>query len=305
MAILEVENLTKKYGKLTAVDNISFSLKKGEILGLLGPNGAGKTTTIQMLLGLLTPDSGKISYFGQKLTISNREKIAERINFSSNYSKLPNLLTIKEILTYTALLYTIENRPKRLQKIENIFRLENLWNKKMTSLSSGQKTRVNLAKSLINYPDILLLDEPTASLDPEAAQYIRGFFLQERENFQTSLIITSHDMAEVEELCDRVLFLDEGKLIANDSPEKLAKEISTANLTLLVTKNSHKLKTLSKKHNLDSEKNDNYFTFTINEDKISEFLTQLNQQDIQYSEISIDKPSLKDYFLQIANNKKS
>ena len=174
MAILAVSNLTKKFKEFIAVDNVSFDLKQGEILGLLGPNGAGKTTTIQMLLGILTPTSGSVSYFGKDLK-KHREEILEKVNFSSTYTTLPWLLTVKECLHFLSYLYQISDRKKRISEIIEIFKLEELLNEKIQTLSSGQLTRVNLAKALINSPRVLLLDEPTASLDPDTAAYIRDF----------------------------------------------------------------------------------------------------------------------------------
>src|SRR3989344_3033352 len=204
--VLEVKNLTKKFGNFTAVDNISFSLKEGEILGLLGPNGAGKTTTIQMLLGVLTPTSGDIKYFDKKLT-ENREEILEQVNFSSSYTNFPWSLTVKEVLTFISYLYSINERKKRLDKIVEMFKLDSLLRKQIHELSSGQLTKVNLAKAFINFPKVLLLDEPTASLDPDVAKYIRDFLLNQQKEFKVSIILTSHNMAEVEEVSDRVKFI--------------------------------------------------------------------------------------------------
>src|SRR3989339_1104196 len=175
MSILKVTNLTKTFGSgkkaFTAVDNISFGLKEGEILGLLGPNGAGKTTTIQMLLGVLTPTFGEISFFG-KLFEKHREEILEKVNFSSTYTNLPWHLTARENLIYTSYLYDIPDRDKRVNEMIVQFRLEKLKNQALNDLSAGQLTRVNLAKAFINKPQVLLLDEPTASLDPETAHFI-------------------------------------------------------------------------------------------------------------------------------------
>ncbi|KKQ23864.1 MAG: ABC-type transport system, ATP-binding component [Candidatus Roizmanbacteria bacterium GW2011_GWC2_37_13] len=233
MDILTVKNLTKKFGKFTAVNNISFSLREGEILGLLGPNGAGKTTTIQMLLGVLTPTQGEVKYFNKSLQ-DNREEILEKVNFSSTYTQLPWLLTVEENLTYTSYLYKIKDRKQRVKKLIEAFRLKKLIKEQMKELSSGEVTRVNLAKAFINYPKVLLLDEPTASLDPETSDYIRKFLIKERNQFNFSIIWTSHNMAEVEEVCDRVVFINHGKIIADDTPEKLAKTIEVCHVVLNV-----------------------------------------------------------------------
>lgn len=215
--ILEVKNLTKRFGEFTAVNNISFSLKQGEILGLLGPNGAGKTTTIQMLLGVMEPTEGDVAYFNKPFK-KNREEILEYLNFSSTYTNLPWILTVKENLTFVSYLYDIKNRKERLDKITKMFHIEELLSKKMQDLSAGQLTRVNLAKAFINLPKILLLDEPTASLDPDIANYVRKLLKEQREKFGISIIITSHNMSEVENLCDRVIFINNGKIIADNTP---------------------------------------------------------------------------------------
>lgn len=231
MSVLKVSNLTKKFGSFTAVNNISFDLKEGEILGLLGPNGAGKTTTIQMVIGVLTPTSGEVNYFGKNLE-DNREKILEKINFSSTYTQLPWLLTVEENLRFISYLYEIKNRNQRIDKLAKIFKLEKLLKEQTKNLSSGEITRVNLAKAFINYPKVLLLDEPTASLDPETADYIRKFLLEERDQFNVSIVWTSHNMAEVEEVCDRVILINNGKIIADNTPNKLAKTIEICHVEL-------------------------------------------------------------------------
>ena len=233
--LLEVHHLKKVFGKKSAVEDISFSLQKGEILGFLGANGAGKTTTIQMLLGVLTPTSGDILYFS-KLLATHRESILEDINFSSTYTEFPWDLTIQEVLTYMSYLYNIKKRKERVQEILTQFKLTTLKDKQIKELSAGQMTRVNLAKAFINSPKVLLLDEPTASLDPDIAAYIRTFLLEQRANLGLSILLTSHNMAEVEEVCDRVLFLHKGKVIADNTPEKLTATIDTCHLELFITK---------------------------------------------------------------------
>lgn len=300
MTILEAKNLTKKFGAFTAVDNISFTLAEGEILGILGPNGAGKTTTLQMLLGLTTATSGKIKYFGQDFT-QHRSEILEQVNFSSAYTKLPWLLTVRENLTWASYLYDVKNRKSRVDKIVKIFQLADILDQEVMSLSAGQTTRLNIAKAFINFPKVLLLDEPTASLDPEVAAYIREFLTNQRQEFQVSIIITSHNMAEVEELCDRVIFINHGKIIADDTPENLARTIKIAHLRLLVPGKTKKL--------LFDFCNDALLTYTqdgryvmidINEHRIPEFLRDITAMNIHYDEISIERPTLEDYFLEKA-----
>lgn len=300
MDILEVRGLTKRFGEFTAVDDISFSLKEGEILGLLGPNGAGKTTTLQMLLGVLTPTAGDIRYFGKSL-VESREEILEQLNFSSTYTNLPWNLTVKENLTFISYLYDIKDRKKRLKEIADIFRLEKLWRKTLVELSAGQVTRVNLAKAFINYPKVLLLDEPTASLDLEVANYIRQFLLEERKTFNVSIVITSHNMAEVEEVCDRVLFIDEGKILANDTPENLSRTIEISHVELLINKNVVQAEEYCTAKGLPYKLEGRYAIIDIKDSEIPSLLRDLMGKGITYTEISIEKPTLKDYFLQVVH----
>jgi ABC-2 type transport system ATP-binding protein len=302
MDILRVSHLTKNYGNFTAVDDISFYLQEGEILGFLGPNGAGKTTTIQMLLGILMPTSGEIFYFGENLR-TKRSEIMENVNFSSTYVDLPWLLTVEESLTFMSYLYKIANRKERIRKITSLFRLEELLKQKVGDLSAGQKTRVNLAKAFLNYPKVLLLDEPTASLDPEIAAYIREFLLEERKNFNVSIILTSHNMAEVEEVCDRVIFINHGKIIANDTPQNLTKSITRCHVEFFVEKGFEKAEDFLHKQKISFKKEGKYVVLDIDEHYIPRVLEHLTKQHIVYREISIDKPTLEDYFLQSVGKK--
>lgn len=304
MNVLAVTNLTKKFGDFVAVDNISFELKEGEILGFLGPNGAGKTTTLQMLLGLTTPTSGEVRYFGKSFS-KHRSEILDEVNFSSAYTELPWLLTVRENLTFISYLYSIRDRQSRLQKIKKIFQLEEIWNKELRQLSAGQKTRVNLAKALINFPKVLLLDEPTASLDPEVAALIREFLHNQRQEFQVSILITSHNMAEVEELCDRVVFIHHGKIIANDTPENLARTVEISHLRLLVNESLRlRLLELCKEKNLPAVAEGPITVIEIGEKAIPKFLRLLMEQNIDYEEITIEQPTLEDYFLHRAKEKR-
>lgn len=297
MAILKVSNLTKKFKNFSAVENVSFDLKEGEILGLLGPNGAGKTTTIQMLLGILNPTTGSVEYFGKDLK-KYREEILEKVNFSSTYTTLPWLLTVKECLYFLSYLYEISDRKKRISQIVEIFKLQELLSSKIQTLSSGQLTRVNLAKALINAPKVLLLDEPTASLDPDTAAYIRDFLQEEQKNSGISIILTSHNMSEVEQLCQRVVFINHGKIVADNTPRNLAKSIKTSHLELRIENKIAGMIDFCKKKNLTHLVKGNYITIDIDEHKIAEILQELTDNNLDYSEISIEKPSLEDFFLE-------
>jgi len=305
MDALKVQNLTKQFGKFKAVDTISFDLKKGEILGLLGPNGAGKTTTIQMLLGVLSPTSGSISYFGKDFN-KNREEILEKVNFSSTYTNLPWNLTVRENLTYTSYLYDIPNRKEQLYKIIEAFRLHKLQNQTLTELSAGQLTRVNLAKAFVNDPDVLLLDEPTSSLDPEVAKMVRDFILSERSNKELSIVFTSHNMSEVEEVCDRILFINNGIIVADDTPENLMKSLDTVRVRLVMSpKYLTSVLSFGNQNQASVHLEDREYLIELKENQVPNLLAYLSDHKMKYYEISIDKPDLEDYFLYIAGQNKN
>lgn len=301
MSVLEVRELRKTFGKTEVIKGLSFELEEGEILGILGPNGAGKTTTLQMLLGILTPSSGTVKVFGKNMP-EDKTEIMEKVNFSSTYTDLPWRLTVRENLLWTAWLYEISDRKKRLEKIKTIFRLEKLWDKPIAHLSAGQRTRVNLARSMVNFPRLLLLDEPTASLDPEVAGYIREFFAQQRKEFNTSIILTSHNMAEVEELCDRVIVIKEGVIVGNDTPAALAKKLEFCHVRLKVTRGLEALRKLSASRKLKLEESKGETVITLKESILPLFLYEVTKNNVRYSEISIDKPTLYDYFLSITKS---
>lgn len=301
--VLEVKNLTKQFGDFTAVDHVSFSLKEGEILGLLGPNGAGKTTTIQMLLDVMDPTSGEISYFGKTFKKS-RSEILKKINFSSAYINVPKLFKVEEVLNFFAYLYEVPDRKKRINKLLKEFEIDHLRDKSVNTISAGERARLLLTKAFLNYPEIILLDEPTSSLDPEIAVKIREFLKTERKEYNVSILITSHNMQEIEEMCDWVVFLNHGKVIAENSPENLVKSSAETKLELLIKdKNSKFEKILTdKKMVFENEK----FIYKINivENNIANFLTILAREEIEYQDIDIIKPNLEDYFLSIAGGNK-
>ena len=226
---VEVINLKKNYGSKLAVNNINFKIKENEILGLLGPNGCGKTTTIGMILGLLKPSEGEILIEGMKIE-ENRINILEKINFISPYIELPKKLTVKQNLTVYGKLYNIKNLQSRIEYLVNKLRLEDLLNRVTGELSSGQKNRISLAKALINEPSVLLLDEPTASLDPEIGDFVRTFLEDYVKEKKISILLASHNMNEVTRLCSSILMMKEGNIIDRGKPEELIKKHGRKNL---------------------------------------------------------------------------
>ena len=220
--VLKVENLTKTYGKTTAVDHISFEVNEGEVVGLLGPNGAGKSTTIHMLLSLLEPAEGTIEIFGRDLAL-HREEILQNMNFATSYSMLPHNLTPLENLKVSALFYGVRSWKEKAGALIEEFNLEAFKNARTGSLSSGEQMRLVLAKAFLNNPKLLLLDEPTSSLDPAVARDLRQKIYYKMEENNGTILWTSHNMREIEAMCDRVIFLAHGKIVANDTPENLKK----------------------------------------------------------------------------------
>lgn len=223
MNIIEVKNLTKTFEKFQAVKGVSFNIEKGKITGLLGPNGAGKTTTIQMILDLITPTSGSIKVFNKDIKF-NREEILDRVNFSSPYVNLPTNLKVWENLYTFARLYGIKDMKKRVREVSKKFEINDLMNKMTSDLSTGQLTRLNLAKAFLNKPEILLLDEPTASLDPDVADKTVKLLKRMQREGKVTILYTSHNMKEVEELCDRVIFINKGKITDDGTPTQLVKK---------------------------------------------------------------------------------
>ena len=227
--LIEVKNIKKSYGKKEAVKGISFNVQENEILGLLGPNGSGKTTTIGMLLGLLKPTSGQIFIDNLKLE-NHRIEILEIINFISPYIELPKKLTVKQNLNVYAKLYKVQNIEERIEYLSEKLRIEELLDSITGELSSGQKNRVSLAKALINEPRVLLLDEPTASLDPEVGDFVRTFLEEYKKEKKISVLLASHNMSEVTRLCKSVLMMKNGEIIDQGKPDDLITKHGRKNL---------------------------------------------------------------------------
>ena len=227
--LVEVKNLKKSYGFKEAVKGISFKIKDNEILGLLGPNGSGKTTTIGMMLGLLKPSNGEIIIDGKKIE-ENRIEILKKINFISPYIELPKKLSVRQNLIVYGKLYSVSDIKRRIEYLSEKLRLGDLLNKITGELSSGQKNRVSLAKALINEPKVLLLDEPTASLDPEIGDFVRTFLENYKKEKKISILLASHNMNEVTRLCKSTLMMKDGIIIDSGSPEELINKHGRKNL---------------------------------------------------------------------------
>ena len=227
--LVSVNNLSKNFSSFEAVKEISFSINESEILGLLGPNGCGKTTTIGMMLGLLKPTSGEVIINGLNVE-KNRINLLKKMNFISPYIELPKKLTVKENLMVYGKLYSVNSINKRIDYLTETLRLSEFINKKTGELSSGQKNRVSLAKAVVNDPDILLLDEPTASLDPETGDFVRTFIEKISSEKKMSILLASHNMNEVKRLCKSILMMKDGKIIDRGTPSEIINKHGKKNL---------------------------------------------------------------------------
>ena len=227
---IEIKNLTKFYANYLAVNNINFHIEQYKTVGLLGPNGCGKTTTIGMMLGLVTPSNGEIIIEKKNINSFKRDQILKRFNFASPYIELPKKLTVRQNLEIYGRFYGVDNLSNRINEISSDLDIKNFFERKTGELSSGQKNRVSLAKSLINKPEILLLDEPTASLDPDIGDFIRGYIENYKSKNKITILLASHNMSEVERLCDSVIMMKKGKIIDNGTCESLIKKHGRNNL---------------------------------------------------------------------------
>ncbi len=218
--VLQVENLRKEFGQVVAVDDLTFSANSGEIVGLLGPNGAGKTTTIQMLLSLITPTRGSIKIFGEDLK-KKRVQLLKRMNFASAYQSLPYNLKVRENLYIFGEIYGVRNSGKKIDDLLQLFELSQFAGQMTGKLSSGEQTRLGLCKALLSDPELLLLDEPTASLDPDQADKVRKALKRIQNRTSMTIINTSHNMIDISELCDRILFMQHGRIVADGSAQEI------------------------------------------------------------------------------------
>lgn len=305
---LVVRDLTKVFPPekkggvpFTAVGGISFELKQGQILGLLGPNGAGKTTTISMLLSSLSATSGTIEYFGKSFP-QHKSEVLQHVTFASTYIKMPWRLTVTENLRIYGLLYGIQGRvfEERFKQFMQFFGVWEQRDKSLSMLSAGQITRIMLAKAFLPHPKIVLLDEPTASLDPDISHEVRAFVKQQRKEHNVSILYTSHNMDEVTDVCDEVMFLKQGKILAVDKPENLARSVRTARVRLMVIDGLKRIHKFAKAQKLKAVAEGREIVLEIGEQEIAQFLAKLANENISYSQISVDKPTLEDYFLEMS-----
>lgn len=312
--MLKVRNLSKIFSgskplfgtrtaDFVAVNSISFDIAAGEVVGILGPNGAGKTTTIKMLLDILTPTSGTIEYFGKNIQ-THRSEIMQHVAYASTYTKLPGRLTVQENLEIYGRLYGINivELNKRISHYLQLFNMKDRAHQVMATLSAGQTTRIMLAKAFLVHPKILLLDEPTAALDPDVALEVRSFILQQQKELGMTVILASHNMDEVTEICDRVIVFSKGSIIDDNTPENLARSSSNARIILTVLDGMKRIIAYASAKNLLHTVTDRVIEINIDEQDIASFLSTLAFEHITYSHISITKPTLEDYFLEIARS---
>ncbi len=298
--VLEVKNLVKQYGKFTAVNKVSFSVPKGKVIGLLGPNGAGKTTTIQMLLGITLPTSGQISYFGQDFATHSQASLS-RINFASAYNTLQGRITVMENLLVFARLYGVAQPKQKIAELMKYFEVERVAKQLYWDLSAGEQTRVNLIKSLLNDPELILMDEPTASLDPDIGDKTLSLIEDLRQSRGLSILFTSHKMDEVTRICDEVIFLDHGKLVRQDTPLGLTKAIKSAQLrvTFVGKREAVEQMLVNEKQSYQFER-DYTVVIKTKEKLIPELIFKIDKTGVKVTDIEIKKPDLEDVFLQIA-----
>ncbi|EKD79017.1 MAG: ABC transporter related protein, partial [uncultured bacterium] len=292
------------YGSFRAVNDISFSVPRGQAIGLLGPNGAGKSTTIQMLLGITAPTAGAITFFGKNF-YNHRQACLQRINFASSFNTLQGRITVWENLQVFADLYEVAEPKTKIKQLAEHFRITNLFQTRFWDLSAGQKTRVNIVKALLNDPELILMDEPTASLDPDIADVLLTLIEQLKHERQLSLLYTSHDMAEVERICDEVLFLDHGKIVAQDTPFNLTKKIKQNELVITYDGDRAKLMAVIERFQLSfTEPRPQVISVTVPDELVPKVIFNISQAGIWITDLAVHKPTLEDVFLQFARQQR-
>jgi ABC-2 type transport system ATP-binding protein len=298
--LLEVEQLTKDFGPMRAVDRISFRVTRGAIVGLLGPNGAGKTTTIHMLIGVTLPSGGAIRYFGRDF-LRQRRACLQRINFTSAYNWLQGRISARENLLVFAHLYGVKYAREKIRELAAQLEVTDILDVPFWDLSDGQKTRVNLMKSLLNDPELILMDEPTASLDPDIADKVLTLIERLRAERQLSILYTSHNMDEVARLCDEVIFLDRGEIVAQDAPRALARRLGGAQLQFAFTGDRAGVESALARAGQDYRFLDRETVLVeTHEPLIPELVFRLGEAGVAVTDLEVRKPTLEDVFLQIA-----
>lgn len=298
--ILTVSHLRKEYGDFVAVDDISFQIPTGKVVGFLGPNGAGKTTTIQMLTGITTRTAGKITYFGRDFD-HDREYCLQHINSTSAFNTLLGRITVRENLNVFAHLYAAKNVRSKVDELLTYFEIDDLASKLYQYLSAGQKTRVNLVKSLLNDPKLILMDEPTASLDPDIADKTLSLIEKLRDERKLSILFTSHNMDEVARLCDWVIFIDHGRIVTQGTPENLIKMIPEVTITATYEGGHEKLATYFQMMKMTYHFHEHQrVDAQVPHGQVGIFLHDLAEHVDRILDIDIVKPKLEDVFIQIA-----
>ena len=297
--LVVARGLTKLFGQQKAVDTIDFDIWPGEVVGFLGPNGAGKTTTIRMLLNLLNPSSGSLILFGMTFERS-RKHILQKMNVSSGSVTLPGKLTVTQILKVFGDLYSLSNLQGRINDLLEKFDLTSLRDRPLYSLSSGQQVRVSMTKAFLNHPRLLLLDEPTASLDPDVADRVRSNLMDAVKSEKITVFLTSHNMKEVETVCSRVFFLNHGQIQAEGTPHELARRVKRLKLILRTSHPVKSLPTLGKFGNPTISFHHHDIEAEIDKEQVGPFLTELVKDGARLESVSIHEPSLEDFFVQTA-----
>ncbi len=301
---LVVKNLVKKFGDTTAVNKLSFSVKKGEIFGLLGVNGAGKSTTINMLSGLTTPDSGTIKIFGLDF-LKNEEECKQRFNVATAYYHLHHILTVEQNLIVYAKMYNVKNYEEKIDSLSEKFMIKHLFRHKIKSLSSGEKSRVVLVKALLNDPELLFLDECTVGLDPDMAEITRDHLKQYNKETGCTIIFTSHYMQEVEKLCDRIAFMNQGKIVTIGRAKDLIKELQTQKVELHFSKGIKEAENLLRKKGIEFTSAKGTIIFRVQNKKkvIYPILEEFVKKKITFDDIHLEKPTLEEYFISQSRQK--
>lgn len=306
MNVIEVTNVSKKFRdrkkEFYALKDVSFSIRKGEIFGLLGPNGAGKTTMLNIILGLLTPDTGTVKVFGKNIT--NSRQLLERMNHASGNTYFHWALRPRDVLRFYAMVYNVpkEKIEQRIDKLNRFFGLAGLENRKFYMLSTGERMRLVLAKSLINKPELLLLDEPTLGLDPDISIKVREEIFRINKKFKTAIILTTHYMQEAEELADRIAFINKGQIVDIGKTEKI-KSTQFSTYEIVLTLERAKDKAFLKRHGFKIRGNTISKDLML-EENVSEIIGLLTQKKYKILNMETRKPTLEDYFVKILNSNK-